>query len=407
MTADDDSKARLVLRIRALARARGLTLVQLAEAASYTPRYLTDVLSGRAVPSVKVVATLDRVLTAGGELVALRDQAAREQVARRHGLSIPEQPLPVVPGTGTVGAAVLSSDTVDTGGVPMPIDRRTLLSAGPLAAVLATAADTSRAIAAADPDPLTIDELEAEASAIAGRMFTVPHDVLFASTVQQWVQVDQLLTERLTLATRARLTLTAGYLALYTASLGGFLGHPQVRSRFLVLGRQYADDSGDPLLIGTVAGMQSRSAFRAGQYTKAAELAGAAIPTAHPYSRARLAANQAEALAAAGRPDRASDALATMRASMPHLPPMPGSSVWDAGEEAVYTALTCYRMGDAAGAVRHGSEALTAIHDDFQGLGYAHTAIGFGRILGDRPDPAAAAFEGERVLDIVKATPDA
>ncbi|MBX6389727.1 MAG: helix-turn-helix domain-containing protein [Frankia sp.] len=406
MNAGNDAKGLLAARVKSLARDRGMTVVQLAEAASYTRRYMTTVLSGRTVPSSKVVTTLDKVLRANGELVALRERAAREQLARRHGLPLPED-------AGSGSGRPLVSQTVRAevglwGGDLMSVDRRTVLGGGALAAALAAAADTSRAMATADPDPLTIDELEQEVAAISGRMFAVPHAVLFASTLQRWATVDQMLASRLTLATRARLTLAAGYLASYTASLGGFLGQPQVKRRFLVLARQYADDTGDPLLIGTVAGAQSRAALALGQFARAADVAGAAIPTAHPYVKARLAGYQAEALAAAGHPDRATDALATMRASMPNLPLMPGTSRWDAGEEATYAAMTCYRMGDAPGAIRNGLEALDAIDgDDFQGVGLAHISIAFGRILADRPDPAAAAVEGGHVLDIMQVTPDA
>jgi tetratricopeptide (TPR) repeat protein len=72
----------LVRRIRG---ERGLTLMSLGELTGYSWQHLGAVERGQVVPSEAVVAACERVLAAGGELVALFPAVVREQASRRHG----------------------------------------------------------------------------------------------------------------------------------------------------------------------------------------------------------------------------------------------------------------------------------------------------------------------------------
>jgi tetratricopeptide (TPR) repeat protein len=72
----------LVRRIRG---ERGLTLMSLGELTGYSWQHLGAVERGQVVPSEAVVAACERVLTAGGQLVALFPAVVREQASRRHG----------------------------------------------------------------------------------------------------------------------------------------------------------------------------------------------------------------------------------------------------------------------------------------------------------------------------------
>ncbi|WP_157734775.1 helix-turn-helix domain-containing protein [Pseudofrankia inefficax] len=400
--ADDDSRTRLVRRVRELTRARGMTLVQLADAASYTSRYLTDVLSGRSVPSVKVVATLERVLAAGGELVALREQAAREQVARRHGLSIPEQTFPAAPRAGSSGAVdVWSPDgAVWTKGpgeeADVDQDRREFLS---LAAIVALAGQVSDDIATADPTPRTLDRMEADADELSAQIYDLPTPVLLGRAASQWHAAHVLLDRPVSAPVRARLLMVAGAVSCRAAFLGRRTGDLTIQRHFGVLAGQYADESGDPLLIGQVAGLRSRTAFSAKQYAKAAALAAAGLNTAHPTQRARLAAYQAEALAAAGRAGEARTALDTMYAESRRT-----TFRWTTGDQLIFGAVTLSTLGEHRPAADLADAYITGGEFDGEGVGWAHVTIGQALFAADRPDPAAAAHHGRLAL---AATPDA
>jgi hypothetical protein len=278
-----------------------------------------------------------------------------------------------------------------------------------LAALAAAAAAASDTIARADPTPLTIEELEAEQGDIFAVLHSVAPAVLLPRVAGNWKQVESYLQARLTLSVRTRLTVLAGHFARALATLGRFAGEQQMARRFAVLAGQHAEDTGDPLLVGAVALLRSRIALDAGQYGKAADIAGRARLSAHPGQRARLSAYQAEALGAAGRDVEARDALAAMRDAMAGAicSSVPAVISWNDTEEALYGAMTLVRLSDGIKAERLALRAAGEYVDDDEGVGLAHVTAARALIAREHPDPGAAVGEALATLDVVRRVPNA
>ncbi|WP_168211393.1 helix-turn-helix domain-containing protein [Actinosynnema sp. ALI-1.44] len=83
-TSPDSAAERLASEIRRLRRKSGLSQVDLAAAAGYTRQYVSQAeIPRRNLPSLDLIRTLDDVLTAEGQLVALREDALVERQGRR------------------------------------------------------------------------------------------------------------------------------------------------------------------------------------------------------------------------------------------------------------------------------------------------------------------------------------
>ncbi|ONH33951.1 MULTISPECIES: helix-turn-helix transcriptional regulator [Protofrankia] len=168
------AKRELASRIRELRLAASLSQKQLADRVGFERGYVCQAESARGVPSENLVYALDRALDAAGELRTLREQARREQQARRYGLPNPRE-------------------VTDT-------DRREFVQSGALAAAAGMAADVSRLIASVDPDPLTMEEMEADVDRIAATYMTTPHQVLTPRVLDGWREAEKALAGRVSLA---------------------------------------------------------------------------------------------------------------------------------------------------------------------------------------------------------------
>ncbi|WP_131785264.1 DNA-binding protein [Protofrankia symbiont of Coriaria ruscifolia] len=338
--------------------------------------------SGRDVPSENLVAALERALDGAGELRTLREQARREQQAHRYGLPDPRE-------------------VTDT-------DRREFVQSGALAAAAGMAAEVSRLIASADPDPLTLEEMEVDVDRIAATYMTTPHEVLTPRVLDGWRGAETALAGRVSLASRKRVTVLAGQYSYYLARLAFNTGDDVAARRFAVLASQYADDVGDPLLTGSVAGLRSSIAYYGGRFHMAAGLAAQARRSAHPYMRARLAAYEARARAATGDVDGARAALAAMTDAVFDSAPMFGEPPFDVEAVAGFTAVVAGRLGDGERAEAHARQSI-AILETRNGYpeDYGNTlaALSVALLLRPRPEPEEAAAVAMRALDVVATFP--
>ncbi|WP_154677199.1 hypothetical protein [Parafrankia discariae] len=292
-----------------------------------------------------------------------------------------------------------------------PTDRRDLLRLGTLgvttpaiAAALDVAARASAALAAesAAVSPVKLAQLEGDATAIAVRYWSTPLDELLPVVLDRLSAAITLLDSRLRLDDRTTVTRLAGTYAYYASRIGGHIGRPEL-APFGALAAQYADQANDPILTGSIAGNRSCAAREAGRFDEAADIAGRAIPGAHPYVRPRLAAYQAVALGAAGRHDEALDVLRLMAGAPAGLPPAPGAGLWDEGEELVYGSLTYAEIGRAAEVRPRVAEALSGLPaEEFQ----ARALVTFaGAQVLAVSDPGAAAAGGLETLALDAAWP--
>jgi hypothetical protein len=278
-----------------------------------------------------------------------------------------------------------------------PADRRGLLyvATTPIVAdALGRAERMSRAITAARPDPWTLTELAEDSVTIGARYWSTPLEQLLPEVIARWEQCADMLERPLIGKICVQVIGLAGQFAYYAARIGHHTGDRRLASGFGTLASQYAEASGDSLLIGSVAGLRSVIAFDGARYAEAADIAGQATRVAHPYNRARLFAYQAEALAAGGHTDAARDALAEMRRNLVDLPPMPGMAIFDETDGLIFSAMALADTGDPAAAEALAREAIAGIPAD-QYMSHGHAWVTVGKALAGH-DPGAAADAGLR-----------
>jgi transcriptional regulator with XRE-family HTH domain len=343
-----EAAVRLRTEIATRRQAAGMRQWELARRVYCSAGHLCHVEKGRTFPSAQFVALIDEVLAAAGALVDLRRRADQERQASRLGLPVPPD----------------EEDTTDA-------DRRDVLRLGGLAAAAAAAADISRRIARADPDPLTLDELEAGIDQIAATYTTREYSDLVAKLGTGWADAETLLDTRVSGSIRRRLSLVAGQYAYYLSRAAGQVRDDASARSFLALAHQHAGEVGDLLLLGSVALERAAVAYGAGRYTVAVDIASAARDQAHPYVAPYLAACEAEAAAAAGRPDDARRALRDMQESLWFGEIMPGPAILDEEAGHYFTAAVHGLLGDGVAAEPHAQRSLEMISSTGQFLGSA------------------------------------
>jgi transcriptional regulator with XRE-family HTH domain len=371
---------RLREEIRSRREAAGVRQWELAKRVYCSNGHLCHVEKGRTFPSEGFVALVDEALAAGGALVDLHSRAVQERHAAKLGLpALPEQ----------------EEDATDA-------DRRNLLRLGTLAAAAATAADISRRIAGADPDPLTLDELEAGIDQIAATYTTREYNDLVPSLVTGWTDAEARLDSRVWGGVRRRLSLVAGQYTYYLARAAGQNNDDTSERKFLALALQHAEEVGDLLLAGSVAVQRAGMAYGAGRYTVAADIAAAARERAHPYVAPYLAACEAEAAAAAGRPDAARRALRDMQESLWVGEVMPGPAILDEEAAHYFTAAVHGLLGDGVAAEPHARASLEMIRGtgQFLQIGYSWNNLGRAFLCRPAPDPERAAAAINEALTV-------
>jgi hypothetical protein len=287
-----------------------------------------------------------------------------------------------------------------------------------LAAAARAAAALSREIVLADPDPLTMAELDDRLHRYATFLLSAPTRTLLPMVLADWRRVQAALGRRLSPTAHLELTGIAGYLSFSLGVIAVDLVDDTSARRFATLTEQYAKRLGDPLLLGTAASLDALIAWVVGRFDAA--LAAARRAACHPYLYGWAVVGEARAAAALGDLDAAGDALARLW-GRPAVEGLRHPGWPDFGEtwEICCTADVLVRLGspagiDAAGcAVDHtvpGSPergwALAALaaalaSTDPAGAGVALAEVI--EVLGHRPSRMLAQRVDEIVQMVVKA----
>jgi transcriptional regulator with XRE-family HTH domain len=395
---EDYEAAKLLLgaEIRRRRTAAGWSQENLAARTGVDQSHISKAETGKVPASAPAVEKIDRALDAGGVLVRLSEQAAYVRHSRQAGQD------------GSATKEVSPSDRRDA--------LRTL-ALGPAAAEL------SRLIAGADPDPLAVDQHEARISQIATLYRTTPHQRMVAAIGPQWREVEEILGTRVSPRVRRRLTLTAGYYALYLGTLYFQMGDDDTARGFLRLSHQHAAETTDllpvnsplhsdvTLLTGSVAAIRSQIAYFQGAYPHAVDIARAArvVPNTHPYLGPILAGCEAAAAARDGRVTEAGKALEDMQESvwdggiMPGVP-NPGDVEFAHG----FLAGTLPYLGQGERAEDHariGLELVTTSNPGhFVQIAGKHNSLCRSLLRRSKPDPERAATSAQEALRAVNGT---
>ncbi|OHV58684.1 helix-turn-helix domain-containing protein [Pseudofrankia sp. BMG5.36] len=321
MAPEQTELARLAARITEL---RGpMSKTDLGRHIRYDRTAITRAEQGEIVPSAAMLARMDEFWRTGGELVARR-------------------------------RIVMGEEEVS------PTDRRDALRSLALGVL---AAEISRKIAAADPDPLSLDDYEMDVHRVAAAYFTTPHPQILADLAPNWQQVESLLDTRLSSSTRKRLTNVAGWYAFYLGLASFDVGDDKAARGFLSLSSQHAAETGDLLLSGSSAAIRSTVAFFNDAYDLAYEIAGPSQQKTHPYTRPILAGCAARAAAQAGRTDDAHQALRDLESGVWQGGVMPGPNPGNAAFLHDFHAGAFARLGDGVRAEEHARVGLAAQMD--------------------------------------------
>ncbi|SNQ49485.1 conserved hypothetical protein [Frankia canadensis] len=251
-----------------------------------------------------------------------------------------------------------------------------------------TAATISREIARADPDPLTLTELDDRLHRYATTLFNTPHTVLLGPIVGDWRRVQDALGRRLSPDVHRELTRAAGYLSFYLGILSADSGETTSARRFATLSTQFAGQLDDRLLTGTAHSLDAVIAYLDGRLETARDAIARAAAVHHPYLHAWAAGLAVSIAATAGDQQTLDDALARLR-ERPYIRGLrhPGWPAFDQGREACIVADAMSRLHvpgarSAAqravrltlpGTVSHGwalgALAATLIHEDPRAAG--------------------------------------
>ncbi len=269
------------------------------------------------------------------------------------------------------------------------------------------AAETYRRRTRIGPDALTLAELADAIDQHAAVFTTAPHDALAPRVFHTWTSAESLLDAGAKARAHAKLTAIAGYAAYMLSRLAFNLGDQAASRRFVTQAGDHADQVDDPVLTASVAAMSSTLAFYSHQHIAAVEFARRAPD--HPYTRARLAAYEARALAALGDGDGTRAALDRMRRGVVDVAPRPGSSPFGAANAEWFRAGLLARLGGGSEAEPFARAAVDAFDRGqavgFEDHGHALLVLATTLVCRDQPDPAEAAMLGRRAVAILSASP--
>ncbi len=284
-----------------------------------------------------------------------------------------------------------------------------------------SAADLSRSIAAADPDPLSLDQAEAQINRIAAVYRTTPHGDLMDAMGPEWQKIEKVLDRRVSPRVRARLTLVAGQYAFYLGTLAFDLGDDDTARGLLTVASQHAAQAKDllpassprrsdvSLLAGSVAAIRSSVAYFSGSYGEAADIAAQAREGAHPFARPILAGCEARAAVLAHRPDDAYATLADMQEHVWDGAIMPGPNPGEAAFVHSFLAIALAHLGNGVEAEPHAKTSLeleiAAGPDHYVQIGGNYTALARTYLRRPEPDPERAADATQQALLAVEGRP--
>lgn len=365
-------------KLARLMTSRGLGVRELARLVPCNPGHISNLRSGKASASPELVARLDDVLGAEGELLALVPASGRRRIK----------------------TAVAADDEI-------------------------VALDLARRVEASDVGGGTVERLELIVDDLAmAYPATRPADLLVrVRTHLRYVR--RLLDARATLGQHRRLLVTGGWLSLLAATCLIDLHSDHAAEAYLRTADQLASETGQPDLAAWVLETRAWQALTAGEFRRAAMLSqGAQLAAPHASSaHLQAVAQEGRAWARAGDASetrRALTRLETLVSPLP-APDQPEHHYrYDPPKSQAYVATTLVWVRDAAaeGITR---EVLAAIEAPGTALprprraALARLDLALALTASGKDDEAAAValravrsgrlapVDGRRVQDIIRA----
>lgn len=390
-------KQQLAARFRELQDKHDLSGAELAARTLHDRRNVSTLRNGGRTPARHVLQAFDRVFGTGSELADLGDRirAARD-VARLRGLEARA-------GVGTADTAPTSA-AEEVG----ETNRRSFFE---LAAAGVLAAETYRRRATLGPDAVTLAGLDGQIDRHATAFTTTPHDALAPQVFKTWQSAETHIEAGAKPRAQARLARVAGFSAYMLGRLAFNMGDHDAAEQLVIQAGDHAEQIDDEILTASVAAMGSTLAYYRHQYGEAAKIARRAAAIAdHPYTRARLAAYEARAYAAAGDFTSTRDALARMNSAVVETAPRPGCSPFGQATADWFTAGLLSKLGAGAEAEPLARQAVEAFESGratgFEDHGHALMVLATALIRRDsQQDPAEAAALGSRALELLADRP--
>ncbi|MCM3921611.1 hypothetical protein ND748_08035 [Frankia sp. AiPs1] len=342
----NDALDQLATMLQSLIGDNETNISRLAERTGFKRQQVSRAVNGREVPSPDLSDALDVVLPCGGAIRRLRDVADREKRARRLGVVPPmrkptDEYVPAPEGMLVANGA----RTIDQGVIST--NRREFAALPALPALSALAVSTRQRIETGSASDRTLDELESDVDEIAQVYGSAPHAALLGEVAGRWKQIEAILDGRMSAGTRSRVTLLGGQLTYFLGRLAFNTDDFRSARRFAGLAGTYANEIGEPVLIMSVAALQSSIAYHTQRYRQAIAALSVVHHVNHPYMDARMAAYEARAYAKAGDNDNARRALNRMEAASCSMAPMPGETPVGPAAVAMFRSGVAITMGDA------------------------------------------------------------
>ncbi|MCK9878750.1 hypothetical protein [Frankia sp. AgPm24] len=403
----NDSLDELAGMLQSLIGDNETNISRLAERTGFKRQQVSRAVNGREVPSPDLSDALDVVLPCGGAIRRLRDAADREKRARRLGVVPPmrrpsDEFVPAPEGMLiTHGARTIDHEVIST-------NRREFAALPALPALSAIAASTRARIETGSASDRTLDELESDVDEIAQVYGSAPHLALLGEVAERWKQIESILDGRMSAGTRARVTQLGGQLTYFLGRLAFNTNDFRSARRFAGLAGTYADEIGEPVLIMSVAALQSSIAYHTQRYRQAIAALNLVQQVRHPYMDGRMAAYEARAYAKMGDQESARDALNRMEAASCTMAPMPGETPVGPAAVAMFRSGVAINMGDVdmaqewapiaiAGYQRKGGD-YTVEESQHAYMSYASKFL-----IGREPEPEEAA---RIAMDVIRTAPD-
>ncbi|WP_241255779.1 hypothetical protein [Candidatus Protofrankia californiensis] len=325
-------KRMLATRFRELQEEHDLSGTELEKRTTHDRKNASGIRNQGRLPTRDVLRAYDTVFGTGSELTDLGERIRSAQKAVR--LSS----LTAAAGIGPSGQQPLEPQEEASA-----TDRREFAT---LAALSALAATTRQRITNGGAPDQTLDDLESDVDDIARVYGSAPPTRLLQDVADRWHQTERILERRMSAETRTRATLLGGQLTYFLGRLAFNAEDFRAARRFAGLADMYAQETGEPVLLMSVATLYSSIAYHTGRYQKAVAALRSVQGIHHPYMDARVAAYNARAYAKLGDVDAARQALDQMEQTASAYSPLPGETPVGPAAVAMFRSGVGIILGD-------------------------------------------------------------
>jgi hypothetical protein len=249
----------------------------------------------------------------------------------------------------------------------------------------------------------TLDGLEADADDIAAAYGTTPYAETLRVVSERWLQTEAILDGRVGAHARNRIVTLGGMFSYYLARLAFNDDDMRSARKFARRAARYAREAREPVLVMSVACLQSSILYWRDQYTAALEPLHLIADVSHPYMNSRVAAYEARIHARLGDAPSTRAALDRMEATACTMAPRAGDTPVGAAGVAMFRAGLGRRIGDYTMAREWAPIALAGYRrrgDDYTVEEQQHAELDHALVLasGPRGEPEEAARLANSVL---------